>query len=114
MVTWSPTNSLAVQVFIGGEFESRSVHNMTRLVDEVGAPANHFPTPGIGAGLMLAPSGRNVIAFRTFATGAITSAAQGGRPAISGGVIAEIVLACLAAIGAFGWLAWLVRRRRRT
>src|SRR5216684_4455484 len=26
--------AVAVQVFIGGEFESRSVHNMTRLVDE--------------------------------------------------------------------------------
>ena len=33
--------ALAVQVFIGGEFETRSVHNMTRLVDEaqrVGIP----------------------------------------------------------------------------
>jgi putative autoinducer-2 (AI-2) aldolase len=27
-------SAVAVQVFIGGEFESRSVHNMTRLVDE--------------------------------------------------------------------------------
>jgi putative autoinducer-2 (AI-2) aldolase len=26
--------ALAVQVFIGGEFETRSVHNMTRLVDQ--------------------------------------------------------------------------------
>jgi len=26
--------AVAVQVFIGGEFETRSVHNMTRLVDE--------------------------------------------------------------------------------
>jgi outer membrane protein assembly factor BamB len=31
----------------------------------IGLPANHFPTPGIGAGLLLAPSARNVIAFRT-------------------------------------------------
>jgi outer membrane protein assembly factor BamB len=31
----------------------------------IGEPANHFPTPGIGAGLMLAPSAHNVIAFRT-------------------------------------------------
>lgn len=33
--------ALAVQVFIGGEFETRTVHNMTRLVDEsqhVGIP----------------------------------------------------------------------------
>jgi putative autoinducer-2 (AI-2) aldolase len=27
-------SAVAVQVFIGGEYESRSVHNMTRLVDE--------------------------------------------------------------------------------
>jgi 3-hydroxy-5-phosphonooxypentane-2,4-dione thiolase len=27
-------SAVAVQVFVGGEFESRSVHNMTRLVDE--------------------------------------------------------------------------------
>jgi putative autoinducer-2 (AI-2) aldolase len=27
-------SAVAVQVFIGGEFESQSVHNMTRLVDE--------------------------------------------------------------------------------
>ena len=33
----------------------------------IGEPANHFPTPGIGAGLMLAPSAHNVIAFRTSA-----------------------------------------------
>jgi outer membrane protein assembly factor BamB len=79
----------------------------------IGAPANHFPTPGIGADLLLAPSARNVIAFRTFAAGAATSAAQGSRPATGGRLIAEIVLGCLAAIGAIGWLAWQVRRRRR-
>jgi putative autoinducer-2 (AI-2) aldolase len=27
-------SAMAVQVFVGGEFETRSVHNMTRLVDE--------------------------------------------------------------------------------
>ena len=45
----------------------------------IGTPANHFPTPGIGAGLMLVPGARNVVAFRTFAApaGAITSAARG-------------------------------------
>jgi len=31
----------------------------------IGTPANHFPTPGIGAGLLLAPGARNVVAFRT-------------------------------------------------
>ena len=35
---------MAVQVFIGGEFETQSVHNMTRLVD-AGLAARH-PGPG--------------------------------------------------------------------
>jgi outer membrane protein assembly factor BamB len=36
----------------------------------IGVPANHFPTPGIGAGLLLAPSAQNVVAFRTSAAAA--------------------------------------------
>jgi hypothetical protein len=91
----------------------------------IGAPANHFPTPGIGAGLMLAASARNVIAFRTSAAsagraaGATSSAARDNRhyasplPATSGRMIAEVVLACLAAVGAFGWFIRLIRRHRR-
>jgi hypothetical protein len=86
----------------------------------IGMPANHFPTPGIGAGLLLAPSARNVIAFRTSAARATTSAARDNRhyaspgPATSGSMIAEVVLLCLAAAGASGWLIWLIRRQRRT
>jgi outer membrane protein assembly factor BamB len=33
----------------------------------IGIPANHFPTPGIGAGLLLAPSAQTVVAFRASA-----------------------------------------------
>ncbi|MEO5339863.1 MAG: 3-hydroxy-5-phosphonooxypentane-2,4-dione thiolase [Magnetococcus sp. MYC-9] len=36
--------AVAVQVFIGGEFESRSVHNMTRLVDA----GNRYGMPVLG------------------------------------------------------------------
>ncbi|MBF0422324.1 MAG: 3-hydroxy-5-phosphonooxypentane-2,4-dione thiolase [Magnetococcales bacterium] len=36
--------AVAVQVFIGGEFESRSVHNMTQLVDA----GNRFGVPVLG------------------------------------------------------------------
>jgi hypothetical protein len=74
----------------------------------VGTPANHFPTPGIGAGLMLAPSARNVIAFHT------SSAARdytSPRPAADGRAIAGVVVAGLVAIGG---VSWLIRRRRRT
>jgi outer membrane protein assembly factor BamB len=46
----------------------------------IGTPSNHFPTPGIGAGLMLAASAQNVIAFRTSAAGAgATSSAAGNN-----------------------------------
>ena len=84
----------------------------------IGTPANHFPTPGIGDGLLLAPSARNVIAFRTSATGArvTTSAALPDSrpgPGISAPVIAGIIAGCLAAASALGWLTWRVRRRRR-
>jgi polyvinyl alcohol dehydrogenase (cytochrome) len=91
-----------------------------------GAPANHFPTPGIGAGLMLAANARTVIAFRTSAAGAgraagaTSSAGRDNRhytspgPATSGRMIAEVLFACLIAVGAFGWFIRLIRRHRRT
>jgi outer membrane protein assembly factor BamB len=48
----------------------------------IGIPANHFPTPGIGAGLLLAPSAQNVIAFRAPAvTASIHRQRPGHRPA---------------------------------
>jgi len=83
----------------------------------VGTPANHFPTPGIGAGLMLVPSAQNVVAFRTTAgpdqdAGAITYSPP--QPADDAPVITGIVLGCLAAAGASSGSIWLIRRRRRT
>ena len=92
----------------------------TRQQAAIGIPANHFPTPGIGAGLLLAPSARAVVAFRTSAAGAITAAARDNRhnaspgPATSGSMIAEVALPCLLAGGASGWLIWPIRRPRRT
>src|SRR5262249_55729399 len=82
----------------------------------IGTPKNHVPTPGIGAGLLIAPTAQNVVAFRTSVT--TTYAAQGShqyRPAgPSGGLIAGIVLACLVAAGASAWFIWFARRHRRT
>jgi outer membrane protein assembly factor BamB len=91
----------------------------------IGTPANHFPTPGVGDGLLLATCAQNVIAFRTAtgtagtgrSTGAAASAATGScrytPPAspIGRRRIAEIAVACLVAIAIFGWFAWLVRRQ---
>ena len=90
----------------------------------IGVPANHFPTPGIGAGLLLATCAQNVVAFRTNAApsrspGATTQAAKGAcdysppRPPVGRRFIAEIGVACLVAVAVFGWFIWLVRRQRR-
>jgi outer membrane protein assembly factor BamB len=92
----------------------------------VGIPANHFPTPSVADGLLLAPSADHVVAF-TASARALTvkpapapspapashassrpaAAAGGGVPA---GVIAGIVLAGLVLTGGMGWLVY----RRRT
>jgi polyvinyl alcohol dehydrogenase (cytochrome) len=81
-----------------------------------GTIANHFPTPGVGAGLMLVPAAQNVIAFRTSAT----AVGQGGgtpytslAPDSGGRMITQVVLGSLAAVGLLGWFVWLVRRTRR-
>jgi len=97
----------------------------------VGAPANHFPTPSVGAGLLLASSANRVVAFSAPAAAATppssptstavpattttvpatttTAPAQGGSsdawaiaPAIAGGLVV---------VGVATWA--LVRRRRR-
>jgi polyvinyl alcohol dehydrogenase (cytochrome) len=91
----------------------------------IGTPANHFPTPSVGAGLLLAPAARRVVAFRATAgragspAGPATagpSSAVGGtagsqpsdQPAVSGGAIAGIAVAGLVLVCAVFWLA---RRR---
>ena len=90
----------------------------------IGAPANHFPTPSVGDGLLLAPSARNVVAFgpgsgraapaSTAPAPAASAGPPGTQPASSGGglapgAIAGIVAAGLGAAGGAGWLLW--RRR---
>ena len=81
----------------------------------VGTPANHFPTPGIGAGLMLVPAAQNVVAFRTTAgpdqdTGAVTYSPP--RQADDAPLIAGVALGCAAAAAASGWFFWMRRRRQ--
>jgi outer membrane protein assembly factor BamB len=41
----------------------------------IGAPANHFPTPSIGDGLLLAPSANQVVALRTRSRAGVRSSA---------------------------------------
>ena len=98
----------------------------------IGAPANHFPTPSMAGGLLLAASADQVVAFTaaapasaarpastpsrapaTHASGRPTAVSRppasggGGLPA---GAVVGLVVAGLVLIGGTGWLAW----RRRT
>ncbi|MGO8977995.1 MAG: PQQ-binding-like beta-propeller repeat protein [Streptosporangiaceae bacterium] len=89
----------------------------------VGTPANHFPTPSVGDGLLLAPSARHVVAFTTTASGSAAAAGSASAPptspasqapAASGGgpspaAIGGIAAAALIVAGGAGWLLW--RRR---
>jgi hypothetical protein len=89
----------------------------------VGAQVNHFPTPSVGDGLLLAPSARRVIAFRatssraatpvtpvTAPTGSAGQSAPTGGGGVSPGVIVGSVLAGVVVVGGVGWLLW--RRRK--
>jgi polyvinyl alcohol dehydrogenase (cytochrome) len=90
----------------------------------IGAVANHFPTPSVAGGLLLAPAARRVVAFSASRSSAPTTApatpspshpvsqpqtaAGGGPPAAA---IAGIVIGGLVVIGGIGWL---LRQRRAT
>jgi hypothetical protein len=99
-----------------------------------GAQSNHFPTPSVGAGLLLAPAGNRVVAFRVgpssspagtapashapsshAPSGHATSGhhSQGSLPGgdasttgLSGGAIAGIVAGSLLVLTGIGWLVW--------
>jgi len=95
----------------------------------VGMPANHFPTPSVGAGLLLAPSADRVVAFsassttssttttttttaRTTTTTARTTSTS--APAEGGGSSAWVaVAAVIGGLVVVGGLAWLLLRRRQ-
>jgi len=93
----------------------------------IGQPANHFPTPSVAAGLLLATSANQVVAFRTQAGGGGTaspslSGSPGGSspaavtpnsspsPAASGGLrpgaVASIVLGGVVILGGAGYALW--------
>jgi outer membrane protein assembly factor BamB len=94
----------------------------TRQQAPVGAVANHFPTPAVADGLMLAPAARDVVAFAVSATASTPTATPTPVPAshaspagqaqpppgggLGPGAIAGIVAGCLVVLGVAGWLLW--------
>jgi polyvinyl alcohol dehydrogenase (cytochrome) len=88
----------------------------------VGAPADHFPTPSVGDGLLLAASAEHVVAFAAPAPGARSAPATAGAgqnssgqaqpaPAHTSRYVAAIVFVAAAVLIGLGWL--LSRRLRR-
>jgi outer membrane protein assembly factor BamB len=95
----------------------------------IGAPANHFPTPSVGDGLLLAPSANRVVAFSatgsstptttqpTTTKGTVSTSHETSKSKSSGsggvdpGVVIGIVAGCLILLAGMGWL---LRRRQRS
>ena len=93
----------------------------------IGTPANHFPTPSVADGLLLAPTANQVVAFSAAgsaaagtpapATSQAPASAASSLPPVAApsggglpdGAIAGIVIAGLLVISGAGWLVW--RRR---
>jgi hypothetical protein len=92
----------------------------------VGPPANHFPTPSVGDGLLLAAAATRVVAYTATSTAGPTSTSTTGvaptgrgssttRPApVSAGSSDAWIIAVAVAGGllVLGTVIWLVRRRR--
>ena len=95
----------------------------------IGTPANHFPTPSVGEGLLLAACADNVVAFpapapapgtQSIATSAAAQAGHSGCEAYSAPAapmprreIAATALGAVVVIAALGWLSWFAWRRRK-
>ena len=85
----------------------------------IGMPANHFPTPSLGDGLLLAASADNVVAFAVSSRGAASATTPTAGPtgpsnsqpysAPSTGEIAGIAFGALVVLVG---LSWLFRQRR--
>ena len=90
----------------------------------IGRPANHFPTPSVADGLLLAACAQNVVAFAAPGPGSATAVAASAAPhslcqaykapgpPVSRRVIAGIALAALVVLAGLGWLARLLFRRK--
>jgi outer membrane protein assembly factor BamB len=117
---------------IGQDGNLYALNPSTGAVEEqaaIGQPANHFPTPSVGGGFLLAPSANRVVAFAatssasttttstTEAHGATHHAVAAPKTAATGGIstgaVAAIVVGALVVIAAAWWLIWRRRKRPR-
>jgi len=91
------------------------VTGSVRQQASIGAPANHFSTPSVADGLLLAPSADQVVAFAAPATAPAQASHDSSQPTAGGGGLSDGAIVGLAAVGGLaviGGMAWLVRRRR--
>jgi outer membrane protein assembly factor BamB len=97
----------------------------------IGVPANHFPTPSVGGGYLLAATTDHVVAFRTASAGTATpapsstttstpssrhspvAALSNGRT-LSSGATAAIAAGAILIVALGAWLVWRRRDRRST
>jgi outer membrane protein assembly factor BamB len=95
----------------------------------IGALANHFPTPSVADGLMLAPAADDVVAFTVSSSGAppatspattapvptsraTAAPAQAASGGLGAGAVAGITAGGVVLIGAAGAAVWILWRRR--
>jgi outer membrane protein assembly factor BamB len=94
----------------------------TKRQASIGVPANHFPTPGVGDGLLLAACAQNVVAFSAPGTGGQHAATQSASPSkscdfsapappVSRTAIAAIAALAVAGLVIIGGVALVLWRR---
>jgi len=94
----------------------------------VGLQSNHFPTPGIGEGLLLAPTSTRIVAFAATPAGAATTTTGPGTTTSTSTPALTTTTSTASASGGSGWatagiivggaavvaaLLWFLRVRRR-
>jgi hypothetical protein len=79
----------------------------------IGPPANHFPTPSVGANLLLAPSADRVVAFAATTAAPTTTTRTAPVAAAGGGTNPGVIVgAAVAGLAVLAALTWFLRRRQ--
>ena len=115
---WQTTAGNGPPVVVGGSVWTISPSGQLTGLDpatgavrqqaQLGREANHFPTPGVGAGLLLAPSADQVHAFAAATVTTTTSVAATTAPERTTTSVATTTTTVAAGSSASGWVAALV------